>query len=92
MTEMKDTQLLPVLAAHTQATEELTDRLFPSIGYRSMSVTNHAGWSAGRAAADLALFVIVQPYLNFWCVGVDLFCSRDCVSKEISRLLLISWW
>jgi hypothetical protein len=35
---------------------ELTDRLFPTMTQRLLSVSNMAGWSGGRAAADLALF------------------------------------
>ena len=49
-------RLLPVLAARSRATEELTDRLFPHLRHRASAVTNAAGWGAGRAAADLALF------------------------------------
>jgi len=47
--------LLPVLAARSRAADELTDRLFPTMTHRAMSVSNAAGWSAGRAAAELAL-------------------------------------
>jgi capsid protein len=49
-------RLLPVLAARSRAADELTDRLFPTMTQRSLSVNNAAGWSAGRAAAELALF------------------------------------
>jgi len=48
--------LLPVLAARSRAADELTDRLFPTMTQRALSVNNAAGWSAGRAAAELALF------------------------------------
>jgi hypothetical protein len=48
--------LLPVLAARSRAADELTDRLFPTMTHRALSVSNAAGWSAGRAAAELALF------------------------------------
>lgn len=54
--EMADSRLLPVLAAQSQAADELTDRLFPSMRHRPVPVSNQAGWGAGRAAADLALF------------------------------------
>jgi hypothetical protein len=47
-------RLLPVLAARADATEELTERLFPTTVQRSVSASNAAGWTAGRAAADLA--------------------------------------
>ena len=50
----RDSRLLPVLAANSRAADELTDRLFPSTVARSVSVSNGAGWGAGRAAADLA--------------------------------------
>jgi hypothetical protein len=53
--EMADRRLLPVLAARSQAADELTNRLFPSMRHRPVSVSNRAGWGAGRAAADLAL-------------------------------------
>ncbi|MFV8053905.1 DUF2786 domain-containing protein [Mycobacterium sp. 48b] len=49
-----DGTLLPVLAARSQATDDLTDRLFPATVPRVMSVSDGAGWSAGRIAADLA--------------------------------------
>ncbi len=51
-----DSRLLPVLAARADATEELTDRLFPEMVHRGVSASNSAGWVAGRAAADLAQF------------------------------------
>jgi hypothetical protein len=51
----RDRRLLPVLAANNRAAEELTHRLFPSTVPRSVSVSNGAGWGAGRAAADMAV-------------------------------------
>lgn len=51
-----DARLLPVLAARSQAADDLTERLFPHLVSRSTAVSNAAGWGAGRAAADLALF------------------------------------
>jgi len=48
--------LLPVLAARSRAADELTHRLFPTMTHRALSVSNAAGWCAGRAAAELALF------------------------------------
>jgi hypothetical protein len=51
-----DSRLLPVLAARSRATDELTDRLFPRMVQKGLSVTNSAGWTAGRAAADQARF------------------------------------
>jgi hypothetical protein len=53
--------LLPVLAARSRAADELTDRLFPTMTRRSLAVSNAAGWSAGRAAAELALFDVHAP-------------------------------
>ncbi|MCV7235017.1 DUF2786 domain-containing protein [Mycobacterium branderi] len=49
-----DARLLPVLAAGNRAADDLTNRLFPSMTQRPVSVSNGAGWVAGRAAADLA--------------------------------------
>lgn len=51
----RDGRLLPVLAANSRATEELTEQLFPSTVPRSVAVPNGAGWSAGRAAANMAV-------------------------------------
>ncbi|MEZ0364875.1 DUF2786 domain-containing protein [Mycobacterium sp. pUA109] len=51
----RDARLLPVLAANSRATDELTGRLFPSTVPRSVTVSNGAGWGAGRAAADMAV-------------------------------------
>jgi hypothetical protein len=53
--EVPDGRLLPVLMARSHAADELTERLFPSMVRRAVSASNHAGWGAGRAAADLAL-------------------------------------
>ncbi|OBG82626.1 hypothetical protein A5699_05585 [Mycobacterium sp. E802] len=60
-TEVDRGTLLPVLAAHSQATEDLTNRLFPVTSARTMSVSNGAGWSAGRIAADLAQLDVRRP-------------------------------
>ena len=51
----QDGRLLPVLAANSQAAEELAHRLFPSTVARSVAVSNAAGWGAGRAAANMAV-------------------------------------
>ncbi len=51
-----DDRLLPVLAARSRAADELTDRLFPQMVHKGISVTNNAGWAAGRVAADQAWF------------------------------------
>ncbi|MED5815268.1 DUF2786 domain-containing protein [Mycolicibacterium sp. 050232] len=60
-TEVDRGTLLPVLAARSQATDDLTNRLFPATIARMMSVSNGAGWSAGRIAADLAQLDVRRP-------------------------------
>ena len=55
-TQQAESRLLPVLAARSHATDELTEQLFPSVTRRGLGVSNHAGWTAGRAAAGLAQF------------------------------------
>jgi hypothetical protein len=59
--EVENSRLLPVLAARSRSADELTDRLFPSMVRRPVSASNRAGWGAGRAAADLALFDVHAP-------------------------------
>jgi hypothetical protein len=49
-----DSRLLPVLAARSRAVDELFSSLFPALTQKSLSVSNAAGWGAGRVAADLA--------------------------------------
>ncbi|WP_233424740.1 hypothetical protein [Mycolicibacter heraklionensis] len=51
----REGRLLPVLAANSRATDELTERLFPSTVPRSVAVSSGAGWGAGRVAADMAV-------------------------------------
>lgn len=53
-TETTD-RLLPVLAARERAVDALFESLFPRLTERRISVSNAAGWHAGRAAADLAV-------------------------------------
>lgn len=60
-TELDLDRLLPVLAARSQATDDLTDKLFPSTIPRMMSASDGAGWSAGRIAADLAQLDVRRP-------------------------------
>jgi hypothetical protein len=50
--------LLPVLAARIRAVDDRLDEMFPQLRRRDVSVSNYAGWGAGRAAADLAQFDI----------------------------------
>lgn len=51
-----DSRLLPVLVARASATDALADELFPNVVAKGFSVSNTAGWAAGRAAADQAQF------------------------------------
>jgi len=46
--------LLPVLAARERVVSDYMDELFPKLVRNSYSISNAAGWGAGRAAADLA--------------------------------------
>ncbi|HVV10049.1 DUF2786 domain-containing protein [Amycolatopsis sp.] len=52
--QLSDERLLPVLARRTAEVDALFGRLFPDVGRRTHSVSNGAGWQAGRAAADQA--------------------------------------
>jgi hypothetical protein len=47
--------LLPVLAAREAAVTEYVERIYPKLVTRTVSVSNSAGWTAGRVAADLAV-------------------------------------
>jgi hypothetical protein len=51
---VEDERLLPVLAARSQMVDETFEQMFSNLSQRSASVTNGAGWEAGRAAADRA--------------------------------------
>ena len=48
--------LVPVLAARRERVDAKLHELFPELIERRVSVSNAAGWGAGRAAADLAHF------------------------------------
>jgi hypothetical protein len=50
--------LLPVLAARDHALRDAVAAMFPDVLHRQVTASNLAGWGAGRAAADLALFDI----------------------------------
>jgi hypothetical protein len=52
-------KLLPVLAARSQAVDDAVKATFPEVEYRSVSISNGAGWAAGLAAAELAR---LSPY------------------------------
>lgn len=47
-------RLLPVLARRDEQVDALFTELFPNVVTRRTSVSNYAGWAAGRAAADQA--------------------------------------
>lgn len=49
-----DPRLLPVLASREQAVDELFAEMFSKTVPKSYSVSNRAGWGAGRAAAEIA--------------------------------------
>src|SRR5579875_100789 len=46
--------LLPVLANRERGVDEAVRKMFPKTSTLEFSVTDRAGWAAGRAAADLA--------------------------------------
>jgi hypothetical protein len=50
----EDARLLPVLADRSRVVEETFQEMFSHTVQRSTSVTNNAGWHAGRSAADQA--------------------------------------
>jgi Protein of unknown function (DUF2786) len=50
-----DDRLLPVLVARERAVERRFAELYPNVSSRRTTVSNSAGWTAGRAAADLAV-------------------------------------
>ncbi|MGV9802757.1 DUF2786 domain-containing protein [Mycobacterium sp. NPDC003449] len=60
-TEVGRSALPAALAASSEAADDLTNRLFPATVPRMMSVSNGAGWSAGRIAADLAQLGVHRP-------------------------------
>jgi hypothetical protein len=47
-------RLLPVLASQQRHVDEAFETMFPSAVGKRVSVSNHAGWGAGQAAADRA--------------------------------------
>jgi hypothetical protein len=51
---VEDERLLPVLAERSQVVEETFEKMFTNLTHKSATVTNGAGWEAGRAAADRA--------------------------------------
>jgi hypothetical protein len=59
-------KLLPVLSARSRVVDDLLEQRFPNLVSKQVSVSNSAGWGAGRAAADLALFDVHEA-LNDDC-------------------------
>ncbi|WP_236788326.1 DUF2786 domain-containing protein [Amycolatopsis sp. GM8] len=59
-----DERLLPVLARRSQEVDTLFSELFPTVGRRTHSVSNGAGWMAGRAAADAAKLTVERGRLS----------------------------
>jgi len=55
--------LLPVLARQHEEVEAAVDELFPALVHQRIPVSDHGGWVAGSAAADLA-DLVVQPQLG----------------------------
>jgi hypothetical protein len=53
-------RLLPVLSARSRAVDDLIEQRFPELVAKEVSVSNAAGWGAGLAAADLALFDVYE--------------------------------
>lgn len=49
-------RLLPVLSARSQAVDKAFEARFPQLVSKPVSISNLAGWGAGRAAGDLAMF------------------------------------
>jgi hypothetical protein len=60
----EDSRLLPVLANRSRIVEETFQAMFSHTVQRSTSVTNGAGWHAGRAAADRANLAIDRQAVN----------------------------
>jgi hypothetical protein len=60
----EDTRLLPVLAKRSRVVEETFQAMFSHTVERSVSVTNGAGWHAGRAAADRADLTIERDTIT----------------------------
>lgn len=50
----RSSELVPVLARSDEQVQRVTDELFPDVVARRTTISNAHGWTAGRAAADLA--------------------------------------
>jgi hypothetical protein len=60
----EDARLLPVLARRSRVVEATFQAMFSHTVQRSVSVTNGAGWHAGRAAADRANLTIERDTIT----------------------------
>jgi hypothetical protein len=60
----EDARLLPVLAKRSRVVEETFAAMFSHTVRRSVSVSNGAGWHAGRAAADRADLTVERDAIN----------------------------
>ena len=56
--------LLPVLVRREEEVEELRTQVFPKVTYKRTSVSNAAGWAAGREAADKASIDVAKGSLG----------------------------
>lgn len=61
--EVHGGDLLPVLAGRCAAVDDALADAFPQLVSRNLSVTNYAGWVAGRVAADMAVLGPEQELL-----------------------------
>ncbi|MGH3546061.1 MAG: DUF2786 domain-containing protein, partial [Mycobacteriales bacterium] len=62
--QVADKRLLPILARRTREVDELFETMFPEVTMRSQSVSNGAGWNAGRSAADTAKLNIERNHIT----------------------------
>lgn len=61
---VEDRRLLPVLADRSRVVEETFEAMFSHTVQKSVSVSNGAGWYAGRAAADRADLDVERRAVN----------------------------
>jgi len=60
---VSDERLLPVLTRRREEVDALFAELFPTVGRRTHTISNGAGWQAGRAAADQARLTVDRTTL-----------------------------
>ncbi|NKQ55957.1 DUF2786 domain-containing protein [Amycolatopsis sp. K13G38] len=58
-----DTRLLPALRRRREEVDALFADMFPAVGRRTHTLSNGAGWQAGRAAADQARLTVDREHL-----------------------------